>query len=453
MGRYVKHKILIIDDDEFFLQSLKNLLVYQKYSVDTCSNPVTALPMLRKNNYHLVFLDVAMPGMNGLELLEKIRHNNAHIPVIMVSGQSTISTAVEAIKKGAFDFVEKPVDSEKLLVSLKNALEHHLLFLEKANLIANLKAENQIVGRSKALDNILAKVKTIAQTDVKVLITGETGTGKELIAKAIHLNSKRSSGPFVKLNCAAIPGEILESELFGHKKGAFTGAMKDKPGRIQAADGGTLFLDEIGDMDLRLQAKLLHFLQDSAFSMVGANKTQEVDVRIVAATNQNLLQHIRQGKFREDLYHRLSVVNIHIPPLRERPEDIEPLARYFLQKFCEEYNKMVIDFAPEVLSHLQQLPWRGNVRELKNFIEKTVIFANSMRIELDDLPQPQNDEKPALNSLLQKRGTLKEMMETFEKQYILKVLQENNGAVGKTAQQLGITRSALFKKKRKLGIN
>ncbi len=444
------YNVLIIDDDEIFLQSLKNLLVYQNFNVDLCSNPNIAISKIQKNNYHLILLDVAMPGLSGMELLSKIRHVNFHLPIIMVSGQSTISTAVEAIKKGAFDFIEKPVDPEKLQITLNNALKQHVLELERFRLIEELKNQFQIIGISQALDNILSKINKIAMTDAKVLITGETGTGKELVARAIHLRSPRSTGPFVKINCAAIPSDLLESELFGHKKGAFTGANQDQIGKFQAADGGTLFLDEIGDMDLRLQAKLLHVLQDNTFNMLGSSVDKQVDIRIIAATNKDLKQLIKEGKFRMDLYHRLNVVNIHIPPLRNRPEDIEVLTRHFINEFSETYNKPIRDISTAALQVLKQKSWPGNVRELKNFIEKTIIFANGPIIEPHDLPD--SKQKTEASSPVFPEITLKEALEAYERKLILQALKQTGGRISETAKLLGITRSALFKKKKKLGI-
>ncbi len=444
------YNVLIIDDDEIFLQSLKNLLVYQNFNVDLCSNPNIAISKIQKNNYHLILLDVAMPGLSGMELLSKIRHVNFHLPIIMVSGQSTISTAVEAIKKGAFDFIEKPVDPEKLQITLNNALKQHVLELERFRLIEELKNQFQIIGISQALDNILSKINKIAMTDAKVLITGETGTGKELVARAIHLRSPRSTGPFVKINCAAIPSDLLESELFGHKKGAFTGANQDQIGKFQAADGGTLFLDEIGDMDLRLQAKLLHVLQDNTFNMLGSSVDKQVDIRIIAATNKDLKQLIKEGKFRMDLYHRLNVVNIHIPPLRNRPEDIEVLTRHFINEFSETYNKPIRDISTAALQVLKQKSWPGNVRELKNFIEKTIIFANGPIIEPHDLPD--SKQKTEASSPVFPEITLKKALEAYERKLILQALKQTGGRISETAKLLGITRSALFKKKKKLGI-
>ncbi len=448
------YQILIVDDDDYFLQSLKNLLVYKGFQVDTCANPVLAMQYVQEKRYQLILLDVKMPGMDGIELLEKIRTQNQNIPVVMVSGQSNISIAVEAIKKGAFDFVEKPVDPEKLQVALKNALDRYQLWEERSRLIEELKNKYAIVGKSEAINAIIRKIEQVAESDAKVLITGETGTGKELVARALHLASNRSSGPFVKLNCAAIPTELLESELFGHKKGSFTGAIKDQTGKFQAADGGTLFLDEIGDMDLVLQAKLLHVLQDNEFMMLGAHDSIKVDVRIITATNQNINDLIAEGKFRRDLFHRINVVNIHIPPLRERVEDIEPLAIHFLKEFAETYNKKVTGFEPGVLNALKKYSWPGNVRELRNVVEKMVIFARDTLITQNDLKESLLQLPVEIISAVKKptKGKLKEEMQRHERELILRALKAANGSNAKAAKILGIDRSSLFKKRKKLGI-
>ncbi len=448
------YQILIIDDDDYFLQSLKNLLVYKGFKVDTCANPVLAMQYVQEKRYQLILLDVKMPGMDGIELLEKIRTHNQNIPVVMVSGQSNISIAVEAIKKGAFDFVEKPIDPQKLQVALKNALERYKLWEDRSRLIEELKKKYAIVGKSEAINAIIRRIEQVADLDAKVLITGETGTGKELVARALHLASNRSSGPFVKLNCAAIPTELLESELFGHKKGAFTGAIKDQIGKFQAADGGTLFLDEIGDMDLVLQAKLLHVLQDNEFMMLGAHDSIKVNVRIITATNQNINELIAEGKFRRDLFHRINVVNIHIPPLRERVEDIEPLAIHFLKEFAETYNKKVTGFEPEVLNALKKYSWPGNVRELRNVVEKMVIFARHALITKNDLKESLLQLPVEIVSAVEKpaKGKLKEEMERHERELILNALKAANGSNARAAKILGIDRSSLFKKRKKLGI-
>jgi len=445
------HRILIIDDDTYFLESLKNLLVYKKYAVKTCANPVAVLDILKKTDFELILLDVKMPGMDGLEVLEQIRVHDPQIPVIMVSGQSSISNAVQAIKQGAFDFVEKPVDSERLLLTVSHALDRYALREERQKLIRQLRSNYQMVGESPSLHAIFRQIEQVAQTNAKVLVTGETGTGKELVARAIHFTSARASGPFVKINCAAIPAELMESELFGHTKGAYTGATKEYGGKFRAADGGTLFLDEIGDMDLTLQAKLLHVLQDNEFMMLGSNNAVKVDVRIVAATNQDIYQLIQKRKFREDLYHRINVVNIHIPPLKERTEDIPVLTKYFMNEFSDTYNKQLTKLPAFVIRLLSRQPWPGNVRELKNVIEKLVIFSNGKMIETEDVIRAlrkNSDAYPAIQHVL-----LKDEMEAHEREIIINTLKLTDGKKKEAAKLLGIDRSALFKKMKKLNID
>lgn len=445
------YHILAIDDDEVFLKSIQNLLEYHSYKVTTCSNPVKAEELFGANRFDCVFLDVKMPGIDGLELLEIVQKKNFPPPVIMISGQSTIKIAVEALKKGAFDFIEKPVDAERLLITLKNALKTHALVREKKALIAELEEKYRIVAVSEMSLGIISKIETVAPTTAKVLITGETGTGKELVARTLHLKSARSSAPFVKLNCAAIPPELMESELFGHKKGAFTGAFKDTIGKFQMADGGTLFLDEIGDMDLMLQAKLLHVLQDNEFMMLGSNNSVKVDVRIIAATNKNIEQMVSEGSFREDLYHRLNVVSIHVPPLRERPADVAPLARHFLETFTDTYNKQVNAFTPEALNILMNYQWPGNVRELRNAVEKLVIFADKPVINSTDvlnvLEESPDDKKPPLAPV-----SLKEELSRYEREYILRALDATGWKMQESAKLLGFDRSTLYKKMQKLHI-
>ncbi len=445
------HRILIIDDDTYFLESLKNLLVYKKYAVKTCANPVAVLDILKKTDFELILLDVKMPGMDGLEVLEQIRVHDPQIPVIMVSGQSSISNAVQAIKQGAFDFVEKPVDSERLLLTVSHALDRYALREERQKLIRQLRSNYQMVGESPSLHAIFRQIEQVAQTNAKVLVTGETGTGKELVARAIHFTSARASGPFIKINCAAIPAELMESELFGHTKGAYTGATKEYGGKFRAADGGTLFLDEIGDMDLMLQAKLLHVLQDNAFMMLGSNDTVNVDVRIIAATNQNLKQLIRDGKFREDLYHRINVFPIHIPPLRERKEDIPLLVHHFLEEFAQTYNRKIREIPENVIRRLIRHTWPGNVRELKHLIEKLIITKQDEQVSLNDiLWLLEGEEKPVKK--IPANVSLKQAIRQHERSLIIEALEEHNWERQKTAEALHIDRSALFKKMRKLEI-
>ena len=444
-------RILIVDDDEYLLASLQNLLTFKKYSVDLASNPIDAKELFHEHDYDIVLLDVKMPGISGMELLNEFLSDKPSVSIIMISGESTISIAVDALKRGAFDFVEKPIDPKRLLNSIRNALDRQKLFSEKNRLISALKERYKMVGQSPAMQTIFETIEQVADLPAKVLITGESGTGKELVARALHFSSKRSSGPFVKINCAAIPKDLMENELFGHKKGAYTGAMSEQPGKIQAADGGTLFLDEIGDMDLMLQAKLLHVIQDKEFIMLGASNSVKVDVRIIAATNQNLEQRIKEGRFRRDLFHRLNVVQIHIPPLRKRKEDIEPMANRFLHEFAEMYNKRVLEFTPAAIQVLMDYHWPGNVRELKNAVEKMVIFSKSERIgEIEARKMLRSGQQNFQTT--QGLNSLKEQMAAMEREFILQAIAEANGNLTKAAEALGITRSALFKKKRKLGI-
>ena len=445
------NRILAIDDDSVFLKSIKELLEYQKFSVDTCANPLQALTLFKENRYQAVLLDVKMPGMDGIELLEQFQQIKHQTPVIMVSGQSTISIAVEALKKGAFDFIEKPVDADRLLLTIRHALDSYLLFTEREELLNQLRSNYQMIGNSAALQQIFTQIEQVGSTDAKVLITGETGTGKELVARAIHLSGGRASGPFVKINCAAIPSELMESELFGHKKGAFTGAGNEHPGKFQAANGGTLFLDEIGDMDLLLQAKLLHVLQDNEFMMLGSNESINVDVRIIAATNQDLSNLMKAGKFRPDLFHRLNVFSIHIPPLRERTEDIPLLVRHFLNEFSQEYNRNLQEIEPEALRILSKQPWPGNVRELRHVIEKIVILGIHKTVTAKDIRKALGimDSQNA-NPLTY--ASLKDELSANERNIILNALIQYDWKIQKTADQLGIDRSSLFKKMHKLGI-
>lgn len=379
------NRVLAIDDDMPFLNSLKELLRFENYLVDTYQNPSAALEAVQSNDYDCILLDVKMPGMDGIEMLKRLNGQKSKVPVIMISGQSTIRIAVEAIKKGAYDFIEKPLEPERLFVALKNAIEKNTLAREKNILVSELGENNRLIGESPAMLDIFKKIKTLASANTKVLITGETGTGKELVAKALHYHSDRVGKPYIKLNCAAIPPDLLESELFGHKKGSFTGAWQDKHGKFKAADNGTLFLDEIGDLEVHLQAKLLRVLEEGEFEMLGSTESIRVDCRIISATNRDLEKLIRQGKFRADLYHRLNVVNIHIPPLRERREDISLLAKYFLVIFNDTYNKKIYDFSDGALQTLASKDWPGNIRELRNVVEKTVIYTSASQIDEEDL--------------------------------------------------------------------
>jgi DNA-binding NtrC family response regulator len=440
-GYFMQHTILLIDDDETFLGSIKKILEMENYQTKCYSNPIEGLNDINVNDYDCVLTDVKMPGMNGLDLQKEICKIKPEIPVIALSGQSNISIAVEMLKNGAYDFLEKPIDDEKLLATLKNAIERRSMVEEKKNLFDELKENYKMIGHSSLFNEVIDKIKLISPTDARVLITGETGVGKELVAWALHHNSLRKTKPYIKLNCAAIPGELLESELFGHKRGSFTGADRDRVGKFAAADHGTLFLDEIGEMDFTLQAKLLRILEESEVEMIGENKPVKVDVRVITATNKNLKDQIKSGLFREDLFHRINVFELYIPPLRERKEDIIPLSQHLLSVFCNNYNKSISGFSPQVEGLLINQSWKGNVRELKN----VVIFSAGKYITIEDYHRCVNSPNGSCYSS-ESNLSLKESKDKFEKELILETLSRNDWKVAATAEELGIERTNLFKK-------
>ncbi|APF19257.1 sigma-54-dependent transcriptional regulator [Caldithrix abyssi] len=376
-----KHRLLAVDDDIDFLKALKKLLTKFEFDVEVAIDPFKAVEQIKNNSYDCILLDMKMPGLDGIQLMDKIMEEDPLVPVIFISGQSNIPLAVHAMKKGAYDFIEKPIEPERLIMMLKHAIERNAWSKERDMLLTAIDEKYQMIGESPVMKEVFKKIKIFSTADAKVLITGETGTGKELVANILHYNSPRAGKPFIKINCAAIPNELLESELFGHVKGAFTGAVETKKGKFHLAQDGTLFLDEIGDMDIYLQAKLLKILDTGEFSMLGDNKTYKANCRIISATNQNLEELIAEKKFREDLYHRLNVLHIHIPPLRERREDIPHIARFLLSKATDQYNKKILDFSDTAIELLKQFDWPGNVRQLKNVVEKLVIFSSGPIIE------------------------------------------------------------------------
>lgn len=443
-------KILAVDDDENYLKSLKKILGIHGFKTETIANPQKVLELIQINEFDVILLDVKMPGLNGIELFNILQKRLPLTPIIIISGQSNIETAVDFIKNGAYDFLEKPIVTERLLVTINNALRKRELILEKETIYSELLQNNQIVGHSKATKELLSQIEMIADTPAKVLITGETGVGKELVGWALHHNSSRKTNNYVKVNCAAIPSELLESELFGHTKGSFTSAVENKKGKFEAADGGTLFLDEIGDMDLRLQSKILRVLEDNVIERIGCNQSTKVDVRIITATNKNIENLVAEGKFREDLYHRINVVKINVPPLRERREDILPLVYHFLRLFSESYNKKVKSISRQGESILKNLHWPGNVRELKNVVEKLVIFTNSEEISGEQILRVIEGTN---NTVPEDEITdLKVARSNFEKEYILKALEQHNWKILETAASLGIDRTNLFKKMRRFRI-
>lgn len=377
------NRILVVDDEESIRNTLQEILEYEKYSVDLASEGKEALELLKQNEYKLILCDIKMPNMDGIEVLERVKILQPDTPMVMISGHGNIDTAVEAIKKGAFDFIEKPLDLNRLLITIKNAQDKSILVQETKQLKQKVSKTYQIVGNSEAIEHVKQMIARVGATDARVLITGENGTGKELVARQLHEMSARKDAPFIEVNCAAIPSELIESELFGHEKGAFTSANKQRKGKFEQAHGGTLFLDEIGDMSLSAQSKVLRALQENKISRVGGDKDIDVDVRIVAATNKNMNDEIKNNLFREDLYHRISVILIHVPPLRDRTEDIPELAHHFIEQICNEYKTKPTKITDEAITELQKLPWTGNIREFRNVVERLIILSNDFISDKD----------------------------------------------------------------------
>ena len=450
----MNHRVLVVDDDPTLLKSLRKVLLLRNYFVDTLDNPLKIDEYLQKNNYDCILLDVKMPGQSGLEILDKIHEKNVTTPVIMISGYSDVDAAVKSIKAGAYDYIEKPIDPERLFVTLQNAIHKSILFEHKENLSKELAQERQMVVRSPKMREVFQRMEKVLNIDATVLILGETGVGKELIAWALHHKSERQGKPFIRINCAAIPSDLLESELFGHRKGSFTGAVTDKKGKLLEANGGTIFLDEIGDMELRLQAKMLRVLENREAQVLGETLPRQIDARFITASNKNLMQMTKDGKFREDLYHRINVINISIPPLRERLEDILPLAYYFIQHHCSEYNKQVLSISRQAESILLKHSWPGNVRELKNIMEKLVILSEKSEIAIDDVLRAIEEIEGKTNTTVDEHDQLplRSAHDAFEKKYIIQALNRANWKITETARVLGIDRSNLFKKMRKLEI-
>jgi len=368
--------ILVIDDEKSIRNTLQEVLEYESHKVDLATNGAEGLELFEKGEYDIVLCDIKMPGIDGIEVLEKLHERSHDIPVIMISGHGNIDTAVEAIKKGAYDFIEKPLDLNRLLVTMRNAMERNELVTETKVLKRKISKTYEIVGESETIRKVKDMIERVASTDARVLITGDNGTGKELVARWLHEKSQRASFPFVEVNCAAIPSELIESELFGHEKGAFTSAIKQRKGKFEQAHGGTLFLDEVGDMSLSAQAKVLRALQEHRITRVGSDKDIEVDVRVITATNKNLKEEIMQKNFREDLYHRLSVIIIHVPALNDRLEDIPLLAEHFNEQITSEYGRPKMIIQPEAIDELQKINWTGNIREFRNVLERLIILCD-----------------------------------------------------------------------------
>ena len=377
-------KILVIDDERAIRNTLKEILEYEKHSVELAENANKALEIIKNTEFDIILCDIKMPDMDGIELLPHLLDAHPDTPVVMISGHGNIDTAVDAIKKGAYDFIEKPLDLNRLLITIKNAVDKSSLVVETKTLRKKINQKYQIVGESKAISEILGMTDKVAQTDARVLITGANGSGKELIARRLHDLSNRAANPFVEVNCAAIPSELIESELFGHEKGAFTSAVKQRKGKFEQAEGGTLFLDEIGDMSLSAQAKVLRALQENVVTRVGGDKAIEVNVRVIAATNKDMQKEIENGSFREDLYHRISVIVIHVPALNERVEDIPLLAEHFIAEICHEYGMPEKKINKQAIEKLKEFQWTGNIREFRNVIERLIILCDS-EITKDDI--------------------------------------------------------------------
>jgi two-component system, NtrC family, nitrogen regulation response regulator NtrX len=450
----MSRRILVVDDEKGIRQALGQLLEYEGYEVKTAGNAVDAITEYERFRPHLVFMDVKMAGIDGLEALKRLKQNDANAVVVMISGHGTIQTAVEATQLGAYDFLEKPLDTDRILVTLRNALEHLSLSEENTRLKQTIESRYEIVGRSYAIKALLDKIEKVAPSPARVLITGENGTGKELVARAMHRLSPRANGPFVEVNCAAIPSELIESELFGHMKGSFTGAVQDRTGKFELASGGTLFLDEVGDMSLAAQAKVLRVLEDGVVTRIGGSKPISVDVRVIAATNKDLEHEIGEGKFREDLYYRLNVVPVSVPPLRDRREDIPQLIAHFTDRLTRNEGVPPRVFSEDAVRRMTEYEWPGNVRELRNTVERLLILASGARISAADVERlvgKRATEQTSLGSLVECR-TFEEFKDAAERAFLLAKLRESNWNVSETARLLDMPRSNLYKKIERYGL-
>jgi len=440
-------KILIIDDEKAIRNTLREILEYESYEVDEASNGAEGLEKLANDDYEAVLCDVKMPKMDGIEVLIKAKEIDDDIPFIMISGNGTIETAVEATKKGAYDFISKPPDLNRMLLTIRNAIDKKSLTVETKVLRRKVTKTREIIGDSPAIQNIMNTIDKVAPTDARVLITGENGTGKELVARWVHEKSNRAKNTLVEVNCAAIPSELIESELFGHEKGAFTSAIKQRIGKFEQANGGTLFLDEVGDMSLAAQAKVLRALQENKITRVGGDKDIDVNVRVIAATNKDLMREIEKGNFRMDLYHRFSVILIHVPSLNERKDDVPLLAEKFIKEICEDNGIPKRSFLPQALDELKKLNFSGNIRELHNIVERLVILGQA-RITVEDVqkyasPVSVHEEE---KSIYERFSTLQDFKEYVERIFIEEKLRKNGWNVAKTALEVDIQRSHLYNK-------
>lgn len=438
----MKPLILVVDDEEGIRETLSEILQDEGCQVITASTGEEALDIFKKELPDLVLLDIWLPGMDGIDTLREIKNIKRDVPVIMISGHGTIEIAVKATKMGAFDFLEKPLSLNRVVIASKNALALSSLERENRDLKEDINKRWKLIGESDKMKSLRSQIEIAAKSSSRVLITGESGSGKELVARLLHGLSNRASKPFIEVNCAAIPQELIESEMFGHEKGSFTGAFERKKGKFELADGGTLFLDEIGDMSLQTQAKVLRVIETQEFQRVGGSANIKVDVRIIAATNKDLPAEVRKGTFREDLFFRLNVIPISVPPLRERKEDIPLLVDYFIKTISEEYGQRPKNITLEAIKRLQNYQWPGNVRELRNTLERLLIMTQSAVITEKDISLGDGIEMASYFSY----RTLKEARDAFERDFIMKKLEENNWNVSKTAEQLDIERSNLHRK-------
>jgi len=441
-----KTKLLVVDDEDIVRESLCDWLSSVGYNVLTASCAEEALDIIRRKKVKIMIADLIMPGINGIELMKKAREIVPTISTVIITAHGTVQTAISAIKEGAYDFIEKPFCPEKVELIIRNLVEHHNLIEENISLRQKVEDRHSfegIIAKSPKMMKIFELIKTVAPTNTTVLITGESGTGKEIVARAIHRQSQRHNMPFIVTSCAALPETLLESELFGYEKGSFTGAVERRKGKFEAADKGTLFLDEIGEIDANTQVHLLRALEEKKITRIGSNEEIDVDVRIITATNKKLRTLIEQEKFREDLYYRLNVVTIDLPPLRSRREDILPLAEHFLKKYAKQNNSPVKSFSPEAVEFMLNYDWPGNVRELENMVERGVVLSKDKAITLAEFPQELTNSNPIEGKTL----------EALEKNHIRKVLEETGGNIARTAKMLGIHRMTLYNKLKKYDIN
>ncbi|HEV8119025.1 MAG TPA: sigma-54 dependent transcriptional regulator [Thermoanaerobaculia bacterium] len=446
-----KRRVLVIDDEKSIRETLSQILADEGYAVTAIESGEEGLRRLREENFDLAFLDVWLRDRDGLSVLEAADGRLSEIPVVMISGHANVETAVRAVRLGAYDFLEKPLSLQRVILTAQKAIERRDLLAQVASFRGRSDTEATLLGEAPAMEQLRREIARVASTDARVLITGENGTGKELVARSIHRQSERADSPLVEVNCAAIPEELIESELFGHLRGSFTGASEDRRGKFEEADGGTLFLDEVGDMSARTQSKVLRALQEGRFTRVGGSKPISSDARVLSATNKNLSEEIRRGTFREDLFFRLAVIPITVPPLRERREDIPLLARHFLHHASLRFGRRPKELSAGALDAFAGYRWPGNVRELKNLVERLMILCSADEIRREDLPSEILDGEPEVEAL-PAGAPLKNAREDFERRYILAALRRHRGNITRAAEELQVERSNLYRKLKSYGI-